>query len=288
MMEQICYHTDTVIANGLIKGFELLHTENNSVAFDKVSLVVQDIPLFKKISFTIPQDKITVIAGPSGVGKTTLLRLMSGLLVPDSGRIIVNRQEMQHFKLKQLYELRRNMGMLFQSSALFSGLNVFENIAFPLREHLDLPEAILRPIVLLKLQAVGLRGAAKLFPFELSGGMMRRVALARALIMDPKLMLYDEPLTGQDPITVGVLLRLIRKLNDYLGLTSIVVSHQIHYVKEIADYMILVAQGRVIAHGSMQSMLASKDPMVAQFVQGQPDGVVPFHYPSMPLEEELL
>jgi phospholipid/cholesterol/gamma-HCH transport system ATP-binding protein len=266
----------------------VLGTKESMITFDKVSFSIQGMLLFDKISFSIPRNKITVVAGPSGVGKTTLLRLISGLMEPDEGSILVDGHQIQSLKLDELYEVRKGMGMLFQGSALFPGLTVFENVALPLREHLSLPKELINNIVLLKLQAVGLRGAVKLYPHELSGGMLRRVALARALIMDPGLMMYDEPLTGQDPITVGVLLRLIRKLNDYLSLTSVVVSHQINYVKDIADYMILVSQGKMIAQGSIASVLTSKDPMVHQFVRGLPDGVVPFHYPCNSINEAFL
>lgn len=243
--------------------------------------------VFKGVSVKIPRGKITVIMGPSGCGKTTLLRLIGGQATPDRGKVLVDGHDVGALTRSQLFELRRSMGRLFQSGALFSHISVFENVAFPLREHLKLPEDLLRNIVLLTLETVGLRGAHHLMPNELSGGMARRVALARAIVCDPKIMMYDEPLTGQDPISVGVLLRLIKQLNQTLGMTSVIVSHSIRASASIADYIYLLADGKVLGHGTPDEIFSSESAQVQQFVQGHPDGVVPFHYPAPSLAEDL-
>lgn len=244
--------------------------------------------IFNGIDLSVQKGKITAIMGPSGCGKTTLLRLIGGLLVPDAGEIYINDQPIQRCTRKTMFKLRRDMGLLFQSGALFTHLSVFENVAFALREHTRLNEAMLRDIVLMKLEAVGLRGTAAMMPDELSGGMARRVALARALVMDPKLMMYDEPFTGQDPIAMGVLLRLIKRLNQLLHTTTIIVSHDVAETCSIADYVYLIAGGEVIAQGEPQALLQSNQPQVHQFMYGEADGVVPFHYPARPYMEELL
>ncbi len=237
---------------------------------------------------SIPRGKVTAVMGPSGTGKTTLLRLITGQVRPDSGSIEVAGQDMRSIKRAALYVLRRRMGMLFQNGALLTDLTVFENVAFPLREHTDLPERLIRQLVLTKLQAVGLRGAAELAPSELSGGMSRRVALARSIVMDPELLIYDEPFVGLDPISMGVILRLIRRLNDALGLTSIVVSHDVQEISTVADNVFLLSGGKVVAHGTPQELRTFPSEIVRQFVGGLADGPVPFHYPAPDYFGELL
>lgn len=236
--------------------------------------------IFRGVDLRIPRGKITAIMGPSGTGKTTLLKLIGGQLVPDVGRVTIDGQDVHRLSRRDLFRLRRRMGMLFQSGALFSDLSVFENVAFPLRVHTDLPEAMIRDTVLMKLEAVGLRGAHQLMPSELSGGMLRRVALARAVALDPELILYDEPFVGQDPISKGVLVELISKVNQALGLTSIVVSHDIKEALSIADYVYVIADGQVMARGTPDSLDVDRDARVSQFIHGEPDGPVPFHYPA--------
>ncbi len=244
--------------------------------------------IFEQVDIDIRRGKITAIMGPSGTGKTTLLNLIGGLLQPAAGSIEVDGERVDELGLTEIYRLRKRMGMLFQSSALFTDLSVFENVAFPLREHTALPESIIHTLVLMKLEAVGLRGARDLFPSELSGGMARRVALARAIALDPMMIMYDEPFAGQDPISMGVLVKLIRTLNDALGLTSIVVSHDIKETASIADYIYLISNGRVVEQGTPAALDRSTSPWVEQFVHGLPDGPVPFHYPAPPYEAELL
>jgi len=247
-----------------------------------------DKDIFRGVDMVIPRGRITAIMGPSGTGKTTLLKLIGGQLVPDAGRIRLDGQDVHAQSRKALFVMRRRMGMLFQSGALFSDLDVFENVAFPLRVHTDLPEAMIRDVVLLKLQAVGLRGARELMPSELSGGMARRVALARAIALDPELILYDEPFAGQDPISMGVLVQLIKRLNDALGLTAVVVSHDIKEALSIADYVYVISDGHVMAHGTPSNLDADHDPRVSQFMHGEPDGPVPFHYPAMDFHADIL
>lgn len=246
-----------------------------------------DRKIFEDLSLNIPAGKVTAIMGPSGTGKTTLLKLIAGQLQPDKGQVLVNGEDVHKLRRKKLYELRRKMGMLFQSGALLTDLNVFDNVAFPVREHTQLPEEIIRPLVLMKLQAVGLRGAQSLKVSELSGGMARRVALARAIALDPEMIFYDEPFVGQDPITMGVLIELIRKLNDSLNLTSVAVSHDVNEVLSIADYACVLSEGRIIAEGTAESLLASSSDYVKQFLQGLPDGPVPFDYPTKPYLQDL-
>ena len=242
----------------------------------------------KEMNLRIARGKITAIMGPSGSGKTTLLRLIGGLLAPDSGSIHAFGANVHQLSPRQLAELRRNMGMLFQSNALFTDLSVYDNVAFPLREHTNLDSDLLNDLVLMKLEAVGLRGAAQLMPSSLSGGMARRVALARAMALDPELMMYDEPFTGQDPISMGVLTRLIKRLNDLLNHTSVIVSHDVTEPCASADYLYVIAEGHVIGEGSPAELLASNDPKLSQFMHGESDGAVPFHYPASPYLEELL
>lgn len=243
--------------------------------------------IYDNLNLQIRKGKITAIMGPSGIGKTTLLRLIGGQLVPDSGEILFDGQDVSRASNKQLYQLRQRMGMLFQSGALFTDLSTFDNVAFPIREHTSLSEEMVRKLVLMKLEAVGLRGAANLMPSELSGGMARRVALARAIALDPDLIMYDEPFTGQDPISMGVIVSLIKKLNHALNLTSVVVSHDVNEVLSIADYAYIVADKQIIAEGEPQSLRLSQDPQVVQFLAGKADGPVRFHYPAPPYTEEL-
>ncbi|WKW32158.1 ATP-binding cassette domain-containing protein [Pseudomonas viridiflava] len=244
--------------------------------------------IFNNVDIRIPRGKVTGIMGPSGCGKTTLLRLMGAQLRPSEGQVWVNGQNLPDLSRSDLFDARKQMGVLFQSGALFTDLDVFENVAFPLRVHTELPEEMIRDIVLLKLQAVRLRGAVELMPDELSGGMKRRVALARAIALDPQILMYDEPFVGQDPIAMGVLVRLIRLLNDALGITSIVVSHDLSETASIADYLYVVGDGQVLGQGTPQELMSSDNPRIRQFMTGEPDGPVPFHYPAPDFREDLL
>ena len=239
--------------------------------------------IFDGVSMSIPKGKVTAIMGPSGSGKTTLLKLIGGQLKPSSGTVHVDGFDVHQLSRKRLFDLRKRMGMLFQAGALLTDLDVYENVAFPLREHTELSEPELRKIVLSKLEAVGLRGARRLFPRELSGGMARRVALARAIALDPMLIMYDEPFAGQDPITLGVLVRLIRSLNDTLQATSIIVSHNVHETAAIADYVYLLSNAQVVGQGTPEDMNTSDSPQVSQFMHGLADGPVNFHYPDDPM-----
>ena len=243
--------------------------------------------IFDRVNMDIPRGRITAIMGPSGSGKTTLLKLIGAQLRPFEGRIDVGGEDVHALGREELFALRRRIGMLFQSGALLTDLSVFDNVAFPLREHTGLPEALIRQLVLLRLESVGLRTARDLMPAELSGGMARRVALARALVLDPDMILYDEPFTGQDPISMGVLVKLIRSVNDALGLTSIVVSHDVPETLSIADYAYVIADGEVVGRGTPDELRASGSPWIRQFVHALPDGPVPFHYPGMDYVEEL-
>lgn len=243
--------------------------------------------IFDGIDMDIPRKGVTAIMGPSGTGKTTLLKLIGGQLRPDSGSIEVDGQNVHKLKTKQLYALRKRMGMLFQSGALLTDLSVFDNVAYPLREHTRLSDAMIRSLVLLKLNAVGLRGATELMPAELSGGMSRRVAMARAIALDPMMIMYDEPFTGQDPISKGVLVELIRNLNNALRVCSIVVSHDVEETISIADYVYLISAGKVVDHGSTEKMQSSDSEWTRQFIDGLADGPVPFHYRARPLFEDL-
>lgn len=247
-----------------------------------------DKMVFDGVDLDIARGAVTAIMGPSGTGKTTLLKLISGQLRPQAGSIEVDGQDVHRLGGGELYALRTRMGMLFQSGALLGDLTVFENVAFPLREHARLPPSLLRRLVLMKLEAVGLRGAADLLPAQLSGGMARRVALARAIALDPMMVMYDEPFTGQDPISMGVLVSLVHQLNDAGGLSSIIVSHDVPETLGIADQVYVIAQGRVLCSGTPAQVSADPDPRVRQFLDGAPDGPVHFHYPAAPLAEDLL
>ena len=244
--------------------------------------------IYNDISLSIPKGKVTAIMGPSGIGKTTLLRLIGGQIKPESGQILFDGKDIPQLSRKDLYETRKRMSMLFQSGALFTDMSVYDNIAFPIREHSQLPEAIIEKIVLMKLEAVGLRGARDLYPNELSGGMARRVALARAIALDPELILYDEPFAGQDPISMGVIVRLIRSLSDALGLTSVVVSHDVTEVMSIADYIYIIAEQKIIGQGTPEQIRQDDSLLVQQFVQGEADGPVPFHFNAPDYQNELI
>ena len=245
-------------------------------------------PIFDGLDMDIPRGKVTAVMGPSGTGKTTLLRLVTGQVHADTGSLHVAGEDLRNLKRADLYALRRRMGMLFQNGALLTDFNVFENVAFPIREHTDLPERLIRQLILTKLEAVGLRGAADLMPSELSGGMGRRVALARTIVMDPEILIYDEPFVGLDPISMGVILRLIRRLNDTLGLTSIVVSHDVQEISTVSDNVFLLSGGKVVARGSPQELRENPSEVVRQFVGGLPDGPVAFHYPATDYFSQLL
>ena len=244
--------------------------------------------IFNGLDIDIRRGKVTAIMGPSGTGKTTLLRLIGGQLRPDAGSIIVDGLSVPDLNRRKLFELRKRMGMLFQSGALLTDLTVFDNVAFPLREHTELPEAMIRDLILMKLESVGLRNARQLMPSELSGGMARRVALARAIALDPMMIMYDEPFTGQDPISMGVLVQLIRLLNDALGLSSIIVSHDVQETATIADDIYVISEGRVVGHGTPEELYTTNNDWVRQFMQGLPDGPVPFHYAGPRYVDDLL
>lgn len=262
-------------------------SNNDLVTVNNLTFSRGNRTIFDGIDLHVPEGKVTAIMGPSGIGKTTLLRLIGGQLYPEQGEIWFDGDNIPTLSRKKLYHARKKMSMLFQSGALFTDLNVFDNVAFPLREHTDLSEELIRTMVLLKLEAVGLRGAAQLMPSELSGGMARRAALARAIALDPDLIMYDEPFVGQDPITMGVLVELISNLNQALGLTSIVVSHDVPEVMSIADWVYLLANGKIIAFGTPDDLRKNPDPRVQQFLQGDADGPVPFSYPSQSIEKDL-
>lgn len=245
-------------------------------------------PIFDGVDIDIPRGKITAIMGPSGCGKTTLLRLIGGQLKPHGGTVEVDGENVAKLSRRGLFQLRKRMGMLFQSGALLTDLSVFDNVAYPLREHTRLPESMIRDLVLMKLEAVGLRGARELMPSELSGGMARRVALARAVALDPTMIMYDEPFTGQDPINKGVLVRLIKLMNDALGLSSILVSHDVQETISICDYVYVLSQGKIAGQGTPEAIQATESEWVRQFLDGLPDGPVHFHYPAPDYAEDLL
>ncbi len=255
-------------------------TASNLIEIRNLSFARGERAIFNGLSMNVKRGKITAIMGPSGTGKTTLLRIIGGQLKPDRGEVLVGGRDVARMSRRQLFEVRREIGMLFQSSALFTDLSVFENVAFPMRVHTALPEDSIRDLVLMKLNAVGLRGARDLRPSQLSGGMSRRVALARAIALDPQLVMYDEPFTGQDPIAIGVLLTLIRGLNEALDITSLLVSHDIHETVSIADQIFIIADGTVVGEGTPAELKDHTSSKVRQFMHGSPDGPVPFHYPA--------
>jgi phospholipid/cholesterol/gamma-HCH transport system ATP-binding protein len=261
--------------------------QENLIEITDVSFSYDRRPVLTGINMVIPQGKVVAIMGVSGSGKTTLLRLISGVVKATRGEVKVGGVRVNDLDAQRVYELRRRMGMLFQFGALFTDLTVFDNVAFQMREHTDLPERMIRDLVLMKLHAVGLRGAHRLMPSELSGGMARRVALARAIALDPAIIMYDEPFTGLDPISLGVISNLIRTLNDALGATSIVVTHDVQEALELVDYVYYVSDGVIVAQGTPDEMRESKDPLVRQFVYGEPDGPVPFQYPSRDFAQDL-
>jgi len=257
------------------------------VEIDNLSFGYGDRLILDGLNMRFAHGQLVAVMGGSGSGKTTILRLIGGQLRPNSGSLKVAGEEVAKLDTRALYLLRRKMGMLFQQGALFTDLTAFENVAFPLREHTDLPEELVRDLVLMKLETVGLRNAAHLKPAEVSGGMARRVAVARAIALDPQLIMYDEPFAGLDPISMGVTANLIRTLNRALGSTSILVSHDVDMTFSIADYVYLLSHGKIVAHGTPQQMRASEDPFVTQFVRGEPDGPVHFHYPGKSLAADL-
>ena len=257
------------------------------VEFRSVSFSYGDHMVLDNVSLRIPKGKVTALIGPMGAGKTTTLKLMGGEQKAQTGAMLFDGQDVGHMDQKQLYAARRRMGMLFQFGALFADSTVFDNVAFPLREHTDLPEELIRDLVLMKLNTVGLRNAAKLKPGEISGGMARRVAVARATALDPELIMYDEPFAGLDPISMGVTANLIRKLNDALGSTSILVSHDVHECFAIADFIYFMSAGKIVAQGTPAELRVSTDPYVKQFVNAEADGPVPFDYPGKALADDL-
>ena len=256
-------------------------------SFDHVSLERGDRSIFKDLSLEIPDGKITAIMGPSGCGKTTLLRLLGRQLQPSAGSVTVFGQRLDQLSAQEILGLRKRIGVLFQNGALFSDLNVFDNVAFPLREHTRLSERHIRDLVLIRLHMVGLRGARALMPNELSGGMARRVALARAIVLDPDIILYDEPFAGQDPISMGVLCELIAQINKVLGICSVVVSHDIHETSLISDQIYIISAGGIVASGTPDQLRETANPMVHQFVAGQADGPIPFHFPGKEYWQDL-
>jgi phospholipid/cholesterol/gamma-HCH transport system ATP-binding protein len=257
------------------------------VTLEGVAFTRGERPILKNLSLSIPRGKVTAILGGSGTGKTTILNIIGGRLKPAGGRVVVDGLSVPELGTSALYDLRKRMALLFQTGALFTDLSVFENVAFPMREHTRLPEPILCKVVLMKLELVGLRSARDLMPAQLSGGMARRVALARAIALDPMMVMYDEPFTGLDPVSMGVIVKLIRELNDALGMTSIIVTHDVAEACEIADYVYLVASGQVVAHGTPAEMQRSDSAEVKQFMTGMPDGPVSFHYPGRDYLDDL-
>jgi phospholipid/cholesterol/gamma-HCH transport system ATP-binding protein len=264
-----------------------LNVVPNLVEIRNIEFGYGDRTILSGLNMDFPRGKLIAVMGGSGSGKTTILRLIGGQLSPQQGTVKVDQETVNPHNTKDLYALRRKMGMLFQHGALFTDLSVFDNVAFPLREHSNLSEAMIKDLVLMKLNAVGLRNAANLKPAEISGGMARRVALARAVALDPQLIMYDEPFAGLDPISMGVTATLIRNLNNALGSTSIIVSHDVHETFVIADYVYFLSQGKIVAQGTPQEMMDSDDPYVKQFVHAEHDGPVPFHYPGRSLADDL-
>ena len=262
-------------------------TSSSLVELRNLSFGYGERVILDHINLNVPRGKVTALMGASGGGKTTILRLIGGQVRAQSGQLMFDGQDVTLMDTAQIYAARRRMGMLFQFGALFADMNVFENVAFPLREHTDLPEPLIRDIVLMKLNAVGLRGARGLKPSEVSGGMARRIALARAMALDPELMMYDEPFSGLDPISLGTAARLIRSLNDIMGLTSIFVSHEVQQTFEIADHIIILANGKIATQGTPAEVRDSTDPLVYQYIHALPDGPVRFHYPTVSVQEDF-
>ncbi|RFF28273.1 MULTISPECIES: ABC transporter ATP-binding protein [unclassified Wenzhouxiangella] len=265
-------------------------TESSTIAISlkDVTIRLGGRTILEDFNLEIPAGRVTAVMGPSGAGKTTVLRLATGQLRPDHGEVWIGDTRVDRLDGKSLGRLRRDIGVLLQNGALFTDLTSFDNVALPLREHTKLSESLIRRLVLMKLEMVGLRGAADLYPAELSGGMKRRIATARAMALDPKIVFYDEPFAGLDPISLGVSLRLIRDINGALGTTSVVITHDVREVARLADHACIIADRRIIATGTPDELAASEDPLVRQFMQGEPDGPVPFHYPARDLDEELL
>lgn len=281
-----CFHPFRSLTKLVV--FYMPDTTDNIVNIENLTFKREERVIYDNISLQIPRGKVTAIMGPSGIGKTTLLRLIGGQLKPQTGNILFEGQNIPKLSRNALYDARKKMSMLFQSGALFSDMTVYDNVAFPIREHTNLPENLIEKMVLMKLEAVGLRGARQLKPSELSGGMARRAALARAIALDPELILYDEPFAGQDPISMGVIVRLIKSLNDALGLTSVVVSHDVPEVISIADYIYIIAEKKIIGEGTPEQIRQQTSPLVQQFINGESDGPVPFHYQAPPYKDELI
>lgn len=259
------------------------------ITIENLSFYRGERAIFKDLEVSFPRGKITAIVGPSGTGKTTLLNIIGGQLTPTTGTVVVDGKNLPDLSRTAILELRRErMGMLFQTGALFTDLSVFENVAFPVRTHTNLPESLIRHLVLMKLEAVGLRGTRDLMPAELSGGMARRIALARSMVMDPELIMYDEPFTGLDPVSLGMIVKLIKGLNEALGITSLLVSHDIEESCSIADYLCVLSGGKVLAFGKPEELLNSDNAEVRQFLSGDPDGPMPFHYPAADYRQDLL
>jgi phospholipid/cholesterol/gamma-HCH transport system ATP-binding protein len=274
----------------MLSGLFLFMTTSNSeslVELRDLTFGYGERVILDNISLSVPRGKVTALMGASGGGKTTILRLIGGQNKAQKGQLLFDGQDVTPMNQTQIYTARRRMGMLFQFGALFADLSVFENVAFPLREHTDLPDALIRDIVLMKLNAVGLRGARDLMPSEVSGGMARRIALARAIALDPELVMYDEPFSGLDPISLGTAARLIRQLNDSMGLTSIFVSHEVEQTFAIADHVIILANGKIATQGTPDEVRQSKDPLVYQYINALPDGPVRFHYPGLSVAEDF-
>lgn len=261
--------------------------KSNVVTIKGLTFFRQNRKIFNDISLDIQRGKVTAIMGPSGTGKTTLLKLIAGQLQPEKGEIKVDELNVHKLKRSELFVLRKRMGMLFQSGALLTDMNVYDNVAFPLREHTQLNESMIRTVVLMKLEAVGLRGARRLMPNELSGGMARRIALARAIALDPMMIMYDEPFAGQDPISLGTLVKLIKELNTVLNLTSVVVSHDVEEATSIADYIYILSGGKIVGEGTPEEIRSQKSEVVRQFLKGDADGPVQFHYPAENFQKDL-
>ena len=259
----------------------------NAIEIRSLHFSYGDLEVLRGLSLNIPRGQVVAILGGSGSGKSTLLKLIGGQLRPEQGSVTVEGKNVHQLDSDQLYELRLQMGMMFQTSGLFSDLSVYENVAFPIRENFDIPEELVRHLVLMKLHAVGLRGARDMMPGDLSGGMTRRVALARAVATDPTLLMYDEPFAGLDPISLNPIVELIRNLNQASGLTSIVVTYDVHEALKVADYVYVIGDGKILGKGTSQEVAASKDPYLHQFVNALPDGPVRFHFPGPRLEEDL-